>query len=396
MNLEESARKATQALLTDAGRARRPSTVELKKQQANTNRPLVTALMMLGAAAVIGGVALSGGDAPESLNLLPPEPNPPAATATAPLPDAATTVAPVVVAATPRWSIAYPSDWTRADSDLMPNLGWRSLTLATFPIRSGESQCAHMPTNALQDLGPEDSLISIFAAGQSALSGAGLWPETGFDDTVFPAAARGGTGAQVCADRPDLEVHWGAWELAGEGLYVLVAFGADVDAEQRTQTWNVLSSLDNNGRDAVDHGFCVVTRPTLTGFVPSASYPAVPPLSDSKPYPSSPATPGNLWYGDSALWTALHVDGDSGRRKDVWWSSDFQGGTEEPRPDITVTYERIDIDLPTVREAERGTNAFTEGDGWFMIAGIDSNEPGCWQVTAEYRDATLSYVFQVP
>lgn len=45
---------------------------------------------------------------------------------------------------------------------------------------------------------------------------------------------------------------------------------------------------------------------------------------------------------------------------------------------------------------DRGTNAHTTADGWFMIAGIDPDIPGCWQVTATYRGAELSYVYYRP
>ena len=43
-----------------------------------------------------------------------------------------------------------------------------------------------------------------------------------------------------------------------------------------------------------------------------------------------------------------------------------------------------------------GTNAYTPEDRWFMIAGIDPNTPGCWRVTATYKGATLSYVYELP
>ena len=43
-----------------------------------------------------------------------------------------------------------------------------------------------------------------------------------------------------------------------------------------------------------------------------------------------------------------------------------------------------------------GTNAYTVADGWFMMAGIDPQDPGCWQATAEYRGASLRYVFEIP
>jgi hypothetical protein len=60
-----------------------------------------------------------------------------------------------------------------------------------------------------------------------------------------------------------------------------------------------------------------------------------------------------------------------------------------------VTWNRLDIETdPLV--ADVGTNAFTAGDGDFMIAGIDPDEPGCWEVTASYKGATVRYVYEGP
>lgn len=44
-----------------------------------------------------------------------------------------------------------------------------------------------------------------------------------------------------------------------------------------------------------------------------------------------------------------------------------------------------------------GANASTDADGWFMIAdGADPRTPGCWEVTATYEGAILTYVYFVP
>jgi hypothetical protein len=103
-----------------------------------------------------------------------------------------------------------------------------------------------------------------------------------------------------------------------------------------------------------------------------------------------------VWYGTAELWTVLRSDGIYVPRKSVWWSSSFAGGQQEPSPDISVTYERLDQTAPLITMGSPGTNAYTPEDGSFMIAGIDPQTSGCWKVTATYRDTTLSYIYQVP
>ena len=135
-----------------------------------------------------------------------------------------------------------------------------------------------------------------------------------------------------------------------------------------------------SGSEGVPGTDCPITIPN--GFTPPA------------PYPETPSVPGQVWYGAPDLWTLLPTDGSYAPRKSVWWSANFPGGAEEEVPAITVTYVRLDGDDPSVHEHSPGTNAYTVEDGWFMIAGIDPEQPGCWEVTAEYEDATLSYVYE--
>lgn len=126
---------------------------------------------------------------------------------------------------------------------------------------------------------------------------------------------------------------------------------------------------------------CPVTIPPTPGFTP-------PP-----PHPGAPAEPNSVWFGSPALWTVLSKDGTYARRKSVWWSSGFRGGRLEQEPEIEVTWRRLDPPTRVVAEDGPGTNAFTHEAGWFMIAGIDPEDPGCWEVTATYRGARLSYTY---
>ena len=247
------------------------------------------------------------------------------------------------------------------------------MTLATFPLHAGGEGCAHIPETALRDLGPQDVLLTIFFTG--AAEEAAPWPGDGFNDDVFSESA--GTDAHECAARPELEIHWGSWENDGEGLQLLAAFGTDVPDAVRREAWATLSSLhsiDNAGTGRT----CVVTVPLEPGLTVPDSHPQEPVLG--------------RWYGTSNLWTVLETDGSYGSRKSVWWSANFPGGAIEERPDVVVTWRRLDRDGTLLTNDSIATNAHTVADGWFMIAGIDPEESGCWEITASYKGATLSYV----
>ena len=125
---------------------------------------------------------------------------------------------------------------------------------------------------------------------------------------------------------------------------------------------------------------CPVTTPN--GFVPPDTI-------------TSPRLDEFTWHGSERLFTPFNADGSYFLRKTVFWSSDFPGGGVEERPAVDITWRRIDIDADPITNDGDATNASTAEDGWFMIAGIDPDEPGCWQVDAEYKGAELSYVYEI-
>lgn len=49
---------------------------------------------------------------------------------------------------------------------------------------------------------------------------------------------------------------------------------------------------------------------------------------------------------------------------------------------------------PDITNGSMGTNAYTVEDGWFIIGGIDPDVGGCWRVTATYKGASMSYVYE--
>ncbi len=126
---------------------------------------------------------------------------------------------------------------------------------------------------------------------------------------------------------------------------------------------------------------CPVTEPN--GFVP-------PP-----PWNGMQASDGTAWHGTTDLWTLVSVD-EYVPRKSLWWTSTFTDGTTQPTPQVTVRYERLDIDDEPVIQPAPANNAFTPEYGWLIINGREPDEPGCWRATGTYKEVSLSYVFLSP
>lgn len=134
---------------------------------------------------------------------------------------------------------------------------------------------------------------------------------------------------------------------------------------------------------------CSVTRPD-PAFVAPSPWPATPPSY----YESE-------WFGSEALWTMLDRDGEVWRfpagpdhlyEKLFWWSVDWRGMRDEPQPGISVVGTRLDA--TGTFTSGPGTNASADF-GEAMLAGVEIPSPGCWQITASYGDAVLSFVVLV-
>jgi hypothetical protein len=280
------------------------------------------------------------------------------------------------------WVVSYPPSWDRHDNDLVTTIDpadTSSLTLATFPIRVGSQTCPHMPAFALQDLGSQDALISVLFIRFESHS-VELWPDAGFSESDF-RVFDDPVDAESCPGLDDLEV-WTGPTTQPSGVSMLVAFGSDVDDARRDEAWAIVQSLQPGaGAHDVNRGVCVATTPGPFSLTPPPPW---------KPQPSYPAS---AWWGTADLWTQLDVSGIYVPRKSVWWSENFTDAGSESQPDIGVSYERLDATGRPLVGGSPGTNASTPQDGLFMIAGIDPPEPGCYKVTAEYKGASLSYVY---
>lgn len=145
---------------------------------------------------------------------------------------------------------------------------------------------------------------------------------------------------------------------------------------------------------------CPVTVPPQPGLVPPEPYPR-------EPAPPAPAFE-QVWYGTSGLWTTLdpngavwddlpvQPDGSIGD-KTLWFSENFSTAGNEDfagDSDITVTAEHLDGVAPAVVE-QGGVPSFNRHLKNFILVGFGVPEPGCWEVTASYKGAELSYVMYV-
>lgn len=137
-----------------------------------------------------------------------------------------------------------------------------------------------------------------------------------------------------------------------------------------------------------DIGDCPLTIPPQPGFVPPRPYPEQPPdLYQS------------VWFGSAALWTMLDPEGEvwedlpeaDGRftEKTFWWSEDYRV-KDEPSPPITLTGRRLD-GRGSFEGGGPGGGGFREDIGDFILVGIEI-PAGCWELTATYRGAELSFV----
>lgn len=132
---------------------------------------------------------------------------------------------------------------------------------------------------------------------------------------------------------------------------------------------------------------CPVTVLGMDAFTPAFETPAGPPeFYDA------------VWHGTPELYTMINPDGKTsenrwlGGEKTFWWSENFSI-SNEPEPDIEVTARRLDG--KTTYEARQTTHGMRDDIGNFMLVGVTLPEPGCWELTASYHGASLSYVIWV-
>jgi hypothetical protein len=174
--------------------------------------------------------------------------------------------------------------------------------------------------------------------------------------------------------------------IAGLVCLILSACAAGADEPK-----NVSTRASSTGPND-----CPVTVPPRPGFVPPEPYPSEPPF-------------GQVWYGTAELWTVLDAKGYAWRDppvgkdgsvgdKTLWFSETFPSAGEGDftgMDNVTLAAVRLDGSAPTVVEHSQGMPGFRHDIKNFMLMGLVLPKPGCWEVTASYRGAELTYVLQM-
>jgi mono/diheme cytochrome c family protein len=139
------------------------------------------------------------------------------------------------------------------------------------------------------------------------------------------------------------------------------------------------------GREA-----CPVTQPPSPPFAPPEG------LGDRLPEDTR-----WFWVGSPVLWTTLEVNGlwtdlphhEHGyTQKRPFWSEGYNW-QEEPDPELVLTGRRLDGD--EIMTDAGASNAYHPDSGSMIMTGFVLPAAGCWEITAEYKDASLSFVVWV-
>ena len=166
---------------------------------------------------------------------------------------------------------------------------------------------------------------------------------------------------------------------------------ADVSNSTSTTTTLTLENMVSAALAGVPES-CPVTVPGDNAFIPASEAPEDPPTVYEV-----------IWFGTPELWTKINPQGEINSKRwlqgdrTFWWSENYSPA--DPG-EFTVTAEHLNGSAPTIKGARPGGSGFNP----FMLAsthrsvtmvGVELPEPGCWELTADYKGATLSYVVWV-
>jgi hypothetical protein len=142
---------------------------------------------------------------------------------------------------THRFSVTLPAGWQRASESLTPHLldPREILSAGTFTLHRREGECAHVPTGALELLGPTDAFVTVQERGHGH-------DAAGFAPRPAHFSARDGTPSEAvdCVHgRPRFTVSAIAFADGRRRFHALVAFGPRASQRARREAFGILDSL---------------------------------------------------------------------------------------------------------------------------------------------------------
>lgn len=150
------------------------------------------------------------------------------------------------VARDPQWlyEIRHPSSWNVGS--LLVSHGdtrqWEMLSLGTYPLRAGGERCAHVPENALDDLGPTDAFLHI--QRPEYVEGLGPRPRGTSIDFRTRADYAGEVSVFGCLrPRQDFRYAFVPFHDEGRNFLAFMAVGLDASDERRHELLGVFDSL---------------------------------------------------------------------------------------------------------------------------------------------------------
>jgi hypothetical protein len=144
------------------------------------------------------------------------------------------------------YSVRYPAVWRRVAEPLMPLLSdpTEILALATFDAAHGGDNCAHMPENALEAMGPQDALLVLEERHGGPETGGGTLADYPERPAHFGPNDGYPSEASECLDRPkqffDRLIPFRDQQRR---FYAYVAFGKQASDKTRQEAWMILDSL---------------------------------------------------------------------------------------------------------------------------------------------------------
>lgn len=143
-------------------------------------------------------------------------------------------------------TVSFPSGWTRSTVQLMPMLAdpREVVALGTSELLPGGDNCAHMPENAIEGMGPTDAVVVLEERLEDFGEGS---PSAGFPERPLHFGPDDGYTSEAfdCLDRPKaFSDRLISFSDSSRRFHAYVAFGNEAPPATREEAWAILDRLE--------------------------------------------------------------------------------------------------------------------------------------------------------